>query len=66
MILNRELLFLLHPRELGKRVLVKCHWCDNIFEEHEGKSMSSKPCYAWEKFLVCEECYAPVQAVLDR
>jgi hypothetical protein len=65
MILKREELFLFHLIELGKRVAVKCTWCDNIIEGRDGKVMSSKPSDKWEKFLICIECYAPIEKAMN-
>jgi hypothetical protein len=31
-----------------------------MIEDHEGKMMASKPVDVWEKFLICVDCYAPI------
>jgi hypothetical protein len=47
-------------------MLIKCAWCENMIENQDGKMMASKPSYNWEKFLICLDCYAPIDNAVNR
>jgi hypothetical protein len=50
----------------GLHMLIKCAWCENMIKDHEGKVMASKPVDVWEKFLICVDCYAPIDDSVNR
>lgn len=50
----------------GLHMLIKCAWCENMIENQDGKMMASKPSYNWEKFLICLDCYAPIDNAVNR
>ena len=44
---------------------VRCFYCNELVEGRDAKVVSTKPSDVWEKWLVCQECYRPIQEEMD-
>ncbi|NDB84601.1 MAG: hypothetical protein EB127_18145 [Alphaproteobacteria bacterium] len=66
MILSREEFILLHQKSLGKRMSVRCFYCNELVEGRDAKVVSTKPSDVWEKWLVCRECYMPIEEEMSK
>lgn len=44
---------------------VRCFYCDAIFDGRDAKVVSTKSSDVWEKWMVCVDCYRPIQDAMN-